>query len=87
MLLEKDPETRLLCDRKGVKFPILQEGGRFVVYNSVPFYMADKKKLLKEKGIEHQHYIFSVESKKEIENLIADFKAGKEVQFPVKRIK
>ncbi len=87
MLLEKDPETRLLCDRKGVRFPILQEGGRFVVYNSVPFYMTDKKKLLKEKGIEHHHYIFSVESKKEIENLIADFKTAKEPKIPVKRIK
>lgn len=87
MLLEKDPEASLLCDRKGVKFPVLREGGRFIVYNSVPFYMADKKKLLKEKGIEHHHYIFSVESKKEIEGLIADFKTAKEVKTPVKRIK
>jgi len=87
MLLEKDPETNLLCDRKGVKFPVLREGGRFVVYNSVPFYMADKKKLLKEKGIESHHYIFSVESKKEIEKLLSDFKQGKEAEIPVKRIK
>ncbi len=87
MLLEKDPCTNLLCDRKGIKFPILREGGRFVVYNSVPFYMADKKKLLKEKGIEHHHYVFSVETKNEIEKLIADFKLGKEPKTPVKRIK
>ena len=50
-------------------------------------HMTDKKKLLKEKGIEHHHYIFSVESKKEIENLIADFKTAKEPKIPVKRIK
>ncbi|MBQ3075893.1 MAG: U32 family peptidase, partial [Clostridia bacterium] len=70
MLLEKDPDTKLLCDRKGIKFPVLQEGERFIVYNSVPFYMADKKKLLKEKGIEHHHYIFSIETKQEIIRLI-----------------
>ena len=87
MLLEKDPCTPVLCDRKGIKFPVLREGGRFTVYNSVPFYMADKKKLLKEKGVENHHYIFSVESKKEVETLIADFKAGKEPKIPVKRIK
>lgn len=87
MLLEKDPETSLLCDRKGIKFPVLKEGGRFVVYNSVPFYMADKKKFLKEKGIEHQHYIFSVESPREIRLLIEDFKQGNEPKFAVKRIK
>ena len=87
MLLEKNPETDLLRDRKGVGFPVLREGGRFVVYNSVPFYMADKKKMLKEKGIEHQHYIFSTESKEEIEKLLSDFKQGKEPVIPVKRIK
>ncbi len=87
MLLEKNPEASLLIDRKGFKFPILQEGRRYVVYNSVPFYMADRKKLLKEKGIENHHYIFSVETKKEIEKLITDFKQGKEPQTPVKRIK
>lgn len=87
MLLEKDPAVGTLCDRKGVKFPVLKEGGRHVVYNSVPFYMADKKKFLKEKGIEHQHYIFSVETKGEIEKLLFDFKQGTEPKFPVKRIK
>lgn len=87
MLLEKDPAVGMLCDRKGVKFPVLKEGGRYVVYNSVPFYMADKKKFLKEKGIEHQHFIFSVETKGEIEKLLADFKQGTEPKFPVKRIK
>ena len=87
MLLEKNSETSLLRDRKGAGFPVLKEGGRFVVYNSVPFYMADKKKLLKEKGIEHQHFIFSVESKGKIEKLLAAFKQGTEPKFPVKRIK
>lgn len=87
MLLEKDPMTTMLVDRKGIKFPVLREGGRHVVYNSVPFYMADKKKLLKEKGIENLHYIFSTETKGEIEKLIADFKNGKEPKAPVKRIK
>ncbi len=87
MLLEKNPETALLVDRKGIKFPVFKEGGRYVVYNSVPFYMADKKKLLKERGIENLHYIFSTETKEEIHRLIEDFKLGKEPKFPVKRIK
>ncbi len=87
MLLEKNPEAKLLCDRKNAKFPVLKENHRYVVYNSVPFYMADKKKLLKEKGIEHHHYIFSVETKSEIEALLKNFKQGSEPKIPVKRIK
>jgi len=87
MLLEKDPRTDLLTDRKGIRFPVVKEGGRFIVYNSVPFYMSDKKKLLKDKGIENLHFIFSVESKREIEKLLADFKQGTEPKTLVKRIK
>ena len=87
MLLEKDPGAQLLTDRKGISFPVFPENGRFVVYNSAPFYMADKKKVLKEKGIENQHFIFSTETKKEVEEVIIAYQKGTPREGNIKRIK
>ncbi len=87
MLLEKDPGVKILSDRKGIHFPVLQENGRFIVYNSAPFYMADKKKILKEKGIENQHFIFSTETKKEVEEIIFAHAKALPREKNIKRIK
>ncbi len=87
MLLEKDPGAKILTDRKGISFAVLPEGKRFLVYNSAPFYMADKKKLLKEKGIENQHFIFSTESRKEVEKVITSYQKGLPMEGNIKRIK
>lgn len=87
MLLEKPLKARVLCDRKGVRFPVLEEGGRSVVVNSVPFYMADKKKLLREKEILHHHFLFTTESPRQVQEILLAYKEGKAPDFPVKRIK
>jgi len=87
MLLEKRVEADCLIDRKGIRFPVISEGKRDLVLNSVPFYMADKAKELKERGIQSWHYMFTVETKREIEKILTDLKNKKEVNFPIKRIK
>ncbi len=87
MLLEKDPECKKLKDRKGITFPILQESNRFLVINSVPFYMLDKKKLLKERGIENIHFFFTTETKKEVEEILSAYRNASLPKGAVKRIK
>lgn len=87
MLLEKDPGVKKLVDRKGISFFVSPENSRFVVYNSAPFYMADKKKMLKEKGIENQHFIFTTETKKEVEEIIFAYQKGIPSEKSIKRIK
>ncbi len=87
MLLEKRVGQGTLTDRRGARFPILREGGRDILLNSVPFYMADRQKDLKEKGLASQHFIFTTESKKEVEALLLNWQEKKESKYPVKRIK
>ena len=86
MLLEKQVGCTSLCDRRGVIFPVEREGRRDVVFNSVPFYMADRKKDLKDKELENQHFIFTTETKKQVEDIILAFREGRKADFPFKRI-
>ncbi len=87
MLLEKKVGAKSLKDRKGVTFPVLREGKRDVVINSVPFYMADRSKELKEKGLWSQHFIFTVETKQEITALLSAWQEKRPPSLPVRRIK
>ncbi len=87
MLLEKKPCVKELIDRTGAHFALFPEGGRYIAVNAVPFYMADKKKLLREKEITGHHFIFTTESKQEIETILSLYREGKEAPFPIKRIK
>lgn len=57
-----------LCDRLGVKFPMAREyKHRNVIFNSVPVYMGDKKSGM---DCEFYHYIFTSESRTEIDRII-----------------
>ena len=87
MILEKPVGAKSLRDRRGVVFPIAREGSRDVVYNSVPFYMSDREKDLKEKGISSRHFLFTVETPRQILELIEAFKEKKTPDFPIKRIR
>ncbi len=61
-----------LTDRKGITFPVLREfEHRNVIYNSVPTYMADRESDLSRTGITNRHFIFSTESKNEIDYIIS----------------
>lgn len=66
-----------ITDRKGVSFPIISlPDCTNIVYNSVPVYMADKKKELSEMGICRGHFIFTTETKEECEDIIRRYKEG-----------
>ena len=61
-----------ITDRRGISFPILREfEHRNVIYNSAPTYMADKESELSRAGITNRHFIFSTESKNEVDYIIS----------------
>ncbi len=74
MTLERPTGVKKLTDRRGVSFPVICEGGRELVLNSVPIYMADKQADLKNAGIFHRHFIFTVEDKRTAQKVIDDYK-------------
>ncbi len=74
-----DKQKTALVDRKGVEFPVRRRPQhRSVIFNSVPVYMGDRADELKAYGISAQHFIFSTESAREIEKVIALY-SGKKV--------
>jgi len=87
MTLEKKTGQRVLRDRKKVAFPVFKESGREIVVNSVPIYMADKDDLLKKSYIFDRHFIFTTESKDEVESVINAYKKKILSKNAVKRIK
>ena len=76
-----------LVDRKGVKFPVVREyGHRNLVLNSLPTGMSDKQSVLAAGGIVAQHFLFTVESAQEVDRVIAAYKKGTTLPYPVRRI-
>lgn len=66
-----------LTDRKGVRFAVSREWQhRNIVFNSVPFYMADKKDQLLKYRITGEHFIFTDESADEADKIITAYKKG-----------
>lgn len=64
-----------ITDRKGVTFPILREmEHRNVIYNSNPTYMADREDELTKTNAKNRHFIFSTESKNEVDYIISCYK-------------
>ena len=56
-----------LTDRKGEKFPMMREfSHRNIIFNSTPTYMGDRLSELSTHRIRSEHFIFSVESSREI---------------------
>jgi len=87
MLLEKQVGTKCLRDRRGVGFPVIREGERDVVLNSVPIYMLDREKDLKERGITMRHYIFTTESPEEVKKILSAIEQKAPAKGNVRRIK
>ncbi len=76
-----------LEDRTGARFPLMREfGHRNLVLNSRPTYMGDRKSELSASGITHFHFIFSVESQKEVQGVISSFADGRSLTCEVRRI-
>lgn len=76
-----------LQDRRGVRFPVLREfSHRNVIYNSVPVWMADRKDRLEAARIGNTHFIFSVESPEDVNDVIRMWEQGCKPDFPMRRI-
>ena len=66
-----------LTDRKGVRFAVRREWmHRNIIFNSVPFYMADKKDLLAKYRITGEHFIFTDETADDADKVITAYKKG-----------
>ncbi|MBE6718140.1 MAG: hypothetical protein E7574_02645 [Ruminococcaceae bacterium] len=87
MTIEKKTGQRVLRDRKKVAFPVIKEGGREIVVNSVPIYMGDKDDALKKSYIFDRHFIFTTENKDEVKSIINAYKKKTVCKNAVKRIK
>ena len=87
MTLEKPVGATQLTDRTKAVFPILKEGGRDILINSVPTYMADRKAELDKAGEMGYHFLFTVEGKQETLNILTSYEKGWTTKKAVRRIK
>lgn len=75
-----------LQDRRGAVFPVLPLlFGRREIENSLPTYMGDKKKQMKEYGITGGHFVFTCESAGEIKLMTDMYRKGMPLQRQVRR--
>ena len=66
-----------LVDRKNVSFPVFREWQhRSIIFNSVPFFMADKQDELRRAGLSMRHFIFSDETPAEVDRIILCYEKG-----------
>ena len=76
-----------LTDRTGAKFPMIREfEHRNVILNSTPTYMGDKADELSRAGLNSHHFIFTVESAKEIAEILSAYKNKKPLPYAVRRM-
>lgn len=87
MILERPLGVMSIKDRMNAEFPIYKENKREIVSNTVPIYMADKKSDLKKSGIVNTHFIFTDESKSEVNKIIESYDKGLPYNKNFKRIK
>lgn len=79
-----------LTDRTGVAFPIF---GMYdctnILFNSVPIYMADRMDILRAAGISEFHFIFTTETRAEVEAILHAYQNGTPPDQPsaVRRLK
>ncbi len=77
-----------LHDRMGADFPIFPaEGCRSIIYNSVPVYMADRSDVTDKIGADRHHFIFSVETKNDVNSVIEAYENSTPASCPIRRIK
>jgi putative protease len=86
MLLEKSCGTTRLTDRMKKNFPVITEGGRELVLNSLPIYMADKQDLLSPVGVGY-HYVFTQEGPQEVKVTLSSYDRSLPTKKEVRRMK
>lgn len=87
MLLEKSCGAPQLTDRRKAVFPVIREGGRELVLNSVPTYMADRKSDLDRLGLCGQHFLFTVEGNQEVRYILDCYQKGLPTKKEIRRMK
>ncbi len=76
-----------LTDRKGVSFPVLREWEhRNVIYNSLPTAMPDRSDALTRAQIACRHFLFSTESREEVDRILAAYERGGVLPHPARRM-
>lgn len=80
-------DRAVLTDRRGAVFPVLREWEhRNVVYNSLPTCMSDRADLLLRNRVSAWHFLFTVETAREVDRVIDAFRRGTALGVPVRRI-
>ena len=76
-----------LVDRKNTEFPVFKDiAHRSIIFNSLPTYMADREDELRRANVTMRHFIFTVESAKEVDDVISKHKKGLALGKPQRRI-
>ena len=76
-----------LKDRRGAEFPVLREWEhRNVVYNSLPTCMSDRADSLERAGLTFRHFLFSIESAAEVDEVIRAFQSCRPIRGSVRRL-
>ena len=74
-------------DRRGFVFPVMREyPHRNIVLNSLPTSMSDRLGELERARISDRHFIFTVESADEVDEIVDDFKKSRAPSGKVRRI-
>ena len=82
----------VLKDRMGKTFPVLREdsprgtGHRNLVYNSLPTGMSDRMDEILRAHLAGHHFIFTVETAREVDRVIAAYREGKPLGGEVRRM-
>ena len=87
MTLEVSCGSTRLCDRTKAEFPVINEGGREIVFNSLPTYMADRREVLEKAGPFSAHYVFTLEGEQECRVICQNYAKGYPTKRAVRRIK
>lgn len=87
MTLEKPVGRPSLTDRTGAQFPIIKEGGRDILLNCVPIYMADYGERLRAANIGSRHFLFTTEGPQECESVENAYRKGLPTKKPIRRVK
>ncbi len=80
---DKCNKQSFLTDRKGVRFPVRCSFGCSTVFNSVPLYMADKQRDIK--NVDFLLLYFTVEDKNEVKKILSDYDNEKTPDFEFTR--
>lgn len=83
----KAPNLLTITDRRGYTFPVSREFcHRNIIYNSMPTCMSDKSDEIARAHITNKHFVFTVETPKNVDEVILAHKNGIVINGTVRRI-